>query len=71
MAFTGSDLQALRARHKRSVREISAMLGVHRNTWTKFEADSAGEVPLELRLALAAWVRGLPALGDEGPLGLR
>lgn len=65
MAFTGDDLRALRERHAATVKGLAPKLGVHRNTWTRLEAQSGKEVPLTLRLALAAWVRGLPALGDE------
>lgn len=65
MTFTGSDLRALRDRHGATVTSIAVRLGVHRNTWAKLERDLDGEVPKVLRLALAAWTRGLPAMGDE------
>lgn len=65
MAFTGADLRALRLRHRSSVTVIAPLLGVHRNTWARMEADAGEEVPLTVRLALAAWTRGLPAMGDE------
>ena len=65
MAFTGSDLRALRVHHERSVSSIARMVGVHRNTWARMEDDAEVEVPLTVRLALAAWVRGVPAIGDD------
>lgn len=65
MAFRGSDLRSLRLKLNQSARKISKEIGVHRNTWARIEADGKREVPLTVRLALAAWTRGLPALGDE------
>lgn len=65
MSFTGADLRELRRRHNASIAGMAPLLGVHRNTWAKIEAASEEDVPKTLCLALAAWTRGIPAIGEE------
>jgi transcriptional regulator with XRE-family HTH domain len=65
-AFTGDDLRRLREGHGLSVRQASMALGVDRKTWARYEFTEKEPVPFMVRLALAAWVRGVPALGEVG-----
>lgn len=66
--YKGSDLRALREGLGLSIYRIAPSLGVNRRTWAGYEITKSKELPLTLRLALAAWTRGLPAMGDTAPV---
>lgn len=61
MPFTGADLEALAKRQGVSINALAEQIGVHRNTLNRYIASDA-EVPLSVRLALAAWLYGLPPI---------
>lgn len=63
--FSGSDLAALRGRFDLSQEELAETLDVARTTVTRWEGERE-DLPKLVRFALAAWVHGLPAMGEDG-----
>jgi transcriptional regulator with XRE-family HTH domain len=54
-AFKGSDLAALCERRSVSIRQLAELVGIHRNTLSRWVRNDE-DVPLQARMALAAWV---------------
>lgn len=65
MAVLGSEFRARRRERGLSQVEMGKVFGVRRTTIIRWEAATE-DLPRVVRLALAAWVYGLPALGEEG-----
>lgn len=63
--YTGEDLTKLRVRHGLTKRELAFELGVHENSIRSYEAAREGELPKVFRMALSAWLVGLPPAARE------
>lgn len=63
--FTGRDLRRLREGHGLNKSVMARLLGVSHQTLARWELTEREDLPLMLRMALAAWTRGIPAMGCE------
>lgn len=62
--MTAPDLKAFRKRHDLSVAAAARALGVHRDSWAKYEANP-DSTPLTLRWAVTGFESGKEPYGGQ------